>query len=167
MSWIEQLRRRKDDRGLMAALRCSLVEGKRHRAWPALSRLGIEVDDCVAAAVAGLYASHPEEAREGNLGLTCRRIGERRGEAANDDKATPTERRFQQLLASEGWDELQARTMRIVLFAKSQDIPVNYVQLERDMRAWGSSRDQVRERWAIAFWSQYVKPEAEEKGGGQ
>ena len=61
MSWIEQLRRRKDDRGLMATLRCSLVETKKHRAWPALHRLGLEVDNRPAAVVAGLFATHPEE----------------------------------------------------------------------------------------------------------
>jgi len=30
---LEQLRRRKEDRGMMADLRCALVESKKHRAW--------------------------------------------------------------------------------------------------------------------------------------
>lgn len=61
MSWlIERLRKHKDDRGMMANLRCILVDTKRHRAWPALNRLGVEINNEVAAHVAGLYATHPE-----------------------------------------------------------------------------------------------------------
>jgi CRISPR system Cascade subunit CasB len=37
---LEALRKRKEDRGFMADLRCALVEGKRYRAWPHLGFYG-------------------------------------------------------------------------------------------------------------------------------
>ena len=66
MSWLlERLRKYKDNRGMMATLRCVLVDNKKHRAWPALNRLGIEIDKEVPAYVAGLFATHPEEVSKG------------------------------------------------------------------------------------------------------
>ena len=104
---LEQLRRRKEDRGMMADLRCALVESKKHRAWPVLHRLGVAVTNRVAAIVAALYATHPEETQEGNFGATCRAVQGRRGDNRSDDsKLTPTERRFLHLLAAEKGDEL-------------------------------------------------------------
>lgn len=50
MSWLlERLRKHKDDRGMMANLRCILVENKKHRAWPVLNRLGVPINDDVSA----------------------------------------------------------------------------------------------------------------------
>jgi CRISPR system Cascade subunit CasB len=159
---IERLRRVKEDRGLMADLRCFLVAGKRHRAWPALSRLNVAIDNERKAMVAALYATHPEETGQGNLGTTCRLIQKKRdGGASSDDKLSPTERRFQHLLASEPGSELFDRVTRMILMAKSKDIPINYGQLERDLQDphW----DKVRQKWASSFWV----PNATSPDGGQ
>jgi CRISPR system Cascade subunit CasB len=135
----------------MADLRCTLVEGKRHRAWPALHRLGVAVTNRVAAIVAALYATHPEETREGNFGATCRAIQSRRGDNRSDDsKMTPTERRFLHLLAAEKGDELHQRVTRMVLVAKSQGVPVNYERLETDLKFWN---DRTKTEWAASFWT--------------
>ena len=82
---LEQLRNRKEDRGMMADLRCTLVKSKKHRAWAVLHRMGVAVTDRVAAIVAALYAIHPEETREGNFGATCRAVQGRRGEKSSDE----------------------------------------------------------------------------------
>ena len=104
---LEQLRRRKEDRGMMADLRCTLVESKKHRAWPVLHRLGVAVTNRVAAIVAALYATHPEETREGNFGATCLAVQSNVAKrTSKDSKLTPTERRFLHLLAAEKGDEL-------------------------------------------------------------
>ena len=146
---LEQLRRRKEDRGMMADLRCALVESKKHRAWPVLHRLGVAVTNRGAAVVAALYATHPEETREGNFGATCRAIQGRRGENRSDDsKLTPTERRFLHLLAAEKGDELHERVTRMVLMAKSQGVPVNYEQLETDLKFWN---DRTQDRLGCRF----------------
>lgn len=153
MSWLlERLRKFKDDRGMMANLRCILVDNKKHRAWPVLNRLGVEIDNEVAAYVAGLFAIHPEEIYTGNLGSTCKAIEIKRGDKGSDDnKLTPTERRFQHLLTAEKGGELHGRVLRMVLMARSQGVPVNYERLETDLKFWS---DRIKTEWATAFWTQ-------------
>ncbi len=162
MSWLlERLRNFKDDRGMMANLRCVHVDSKKHRAWPALNRLGVAINDSVSAYVAGLFATHPEETSTGNFGATCKAIEQRRGDKRGDDnKLTPTERRFQHLLTAETEAELYARVLRMVLMAKSQGVPVNYEKMESDMRVWSRS-DRTKTDWAAAFWTQETSAEEE------
>lgn len=148
------LRRHRDDRGMMASLRCILVESKKQRAWPVLNRLGVDLNNELAGLVAGLYATHPEETSSGNCGTTWKMIEKKRGERHSDDnKLTPTERRFQQLLAAEKGNELHERVIRMVLLAKSQGVPVNYDQLEKDLQFWN---DRTKTEWASAFWAPEV-----------
>lgn len=162
MSWLlERLRKHKDDRGMMANLRCILVDTKKHRAWPALHRLGVEINNEIAAHVAGLYATHPEETSIGNFGSTCKAIEQKRGDKRGDDnKLTSTERRFQHLLTAERGDELMARVLRMVLMAKSQGVPVNYGQLETDLKFWS---DRTKTEWATTFWTQGATSTPEEE----
>lgn len=149
---LERLRRYKDDRGMMADLRCVHVENKKHRAWPALSRLGVAIDNKDSAFIAGLFATHPEETSVGNFGATCKKIEQKRDDKRSEDnRLTPTERRFQHLLTAERGEELYTRLLRLVLMAKAQGIPVNYEGLETDLRFWG---DRTRTGWAMAFWAQ-------------
>lgn len=156
MSWLlERLRKHKDNRGMMANLRCILVDNKKHRAWPVLNRLGIDIKDYDSAYVAGLFATHPEEASAGNLGFTCNEIKLKRDKKGGDDRLTPTERRFQHVLAAEK-DELHGRVLRMVLMAKSQGVPVNYAQLLTDLKYWG---DKTKTEWAAAFWTQGTSPD--------
>ncbi|MBI5641764.1 MAG: type I-E CRISPR-associated protein Cse2/CasB [Nitrospirae bacterium] len=164
---LEELRKYKarDDRGIMANLRCILVDSKKHRAWPALNRLGIKVDDYISAFIAGLYATHPKESSIGNFGTTCKAIQSERNESASkkDNNLTPTERRFQHLLAARGWDELSARVYRMVLMAKAQDVRVNYVQLGADLTDWVKDwGDITRTEWAAKFWTIGTTPVDEE-----
>lgn len=157
---MDQLRGRQEDRGLMAALRCILVKNKRHRAWPALHRLGVAIDDVRSPLpfIAGLYASHPKETDTGNFGDTCKAIQKRRDEkTGKDNKLTPTERRFQHLLAADR-SELEGRVLRMVLIAKAQDVPINFDQLANDMKYWN---DRTKNKWASSFWTQ-GKASAEE-----
>lgn len=156
---LERLRKYKDNRGMMANLRCVLVDNKKHRAWPALNRLGIAIKDDNSAYVAGLFATHPEETSTGNFGVTCKAIEQNRGDKRNDDsKLTSTERRFQHLLTAEK-GELYGRVLRLVLMAKSQGVPVNYEKLISDLKFWNNS---TKTEWASAFWTQNTTPGAKE-----
>jgi CRISPR system Cascade subunit CasB len=157
MSWLlERLRKYQDNRGMMANLRCILVDNKKHRAWPVLSRIGVAIDNDVAAFVAGLFATHPEETTGGNFGATCKIIEQKRGDKRGEDhKLTPTERRFQHLLSAERGDELNSRVLRMVLMAKSQGVPVDYAKLETDLKFWS---DRTKTEWATSFWSYEVAP---------
>lgn len=157
---LERLRKYKDDRGMMANLRCVHVESKKHRAWPALNRLGVAINDNVAAFVAGLFAAYPEETSTGNFGATCKAIEQRRGDKSDDNKLTPIERRFQHLLTAETEAELHARVLRLVLMAKSQGVPINYAKLEPDLKAWNRG-DRTKTDWASAFWAVEPSPAKE------
>lgn len=142
----------KDDRGIMASLRCVLVDNKKHRAWPALHRIGVAITDDVSAYIAGLFALHPDETSNGNFGNTCLAIEGKRGEErSQDNKLTPTERRFQHLLNAEKGPELYGRVMRMVSLAKSNNVPVNYGKLKNDLKFWG---DKTKTEWAGSFWGQ-------------
>ena len=147
---VERLLASKDDRGLMANLRCALIAGKRHRAWPALNRLGVNIDREADVFVAGLFAAHPEVTDKGNFGNLCKLI-ELRRDAFNskDAKLTPTERRFQHVLAANR-GEVMERVLRLVLMAKAEGLSVNYGQLWHDLKRWD---DRVKTAWASAFWN--------------
>jgi CRISPR system Cascade subunit CasB len=160
-SLLDRLRRCADNRGMMANLRCILIESKKHRAWPVLNRIGIDINQNVGALIAGLYATHPEEATSGNLGTVCKVIEMRRGEKRSDDnKLTATERRFQHLLAAEKGEEINGRVIRMILMAKSQGVPVNYEQLEKDLSYWN---DRTKTEWASAFWTPGAESVPEEE----
>lgn len=151
-SLLERLDRFKDNRGMMANLRCILVNSKKHRAWPVLHRLGVRVEDEIAAFIAGLYATHPDVSSNGDFGKTCKVIERQRDEKSGDDsKLTPTERRFQHLLSAEPGEELRQRTLRMVLMAKAQGVPVNYEQLLQDMKGW--QWGEVKTKWAASYWA--------------
>lgn len=157
---LDRLRKYKDNRGVMANLRCVLVDNKKHRAWPALNRLGVEINNDVSAFVAGIFATHPEESVNKNFGTTCKTIELKRDDRRNDEnKLTPTERRFQHLLAAEKGAELHGRVLRMVLMAKSQGVPVNYEKLETDLRYWD---DDKKTEWATEFWAQGAPAVTEE-----
>lgn len=159
---LEQLRRRREERAMMAGLRCALVDSKKHRAWPVLHRLGVDVTDRRIAVVAGLFATHPNEGK-GNLGHTCRMIQHGRGDRRGDEKLTPIERRFLHLLAAEKGDELFQRVTRIVYLAKSLDVPVDYGKLETDLRYWN---DRTKSEWASSFWTLNLDETSEGEEGG-
>jgi CRISPR system Cascade subunit CasB len=144
----------------MANLRCILVDNKKHRAWPALNRIGVDIKNDVAALISGLFAVHPEDTTTGNFGSVCKMIEVKRGEKRSDDnKLTPTERRFQNLLVAEK-EELFGRVIRMVTIAKTLSVPVNYEQLEKDLRYWN---DRTKTEWAASFWTPGVSIAHEEE----
>lgn len=153
---LEYLRARSNDRGLLADLRSALVDSKRHRAWPALAMFGGVGDDwralCVQT-VAGLYAMHPKETANGDIGTTCRSMlsDDERQKLHETREVGPLSRRFQHLLAADD-DEVFGRVVRLIVRAKSEDIPVNYVKLQQDLQQWQYNPESVRVRWAKSFW---------------
>lgn len=155
---VERLLVRKDDRGLMANLRCALVPGKLHRAWPALNRLGIQIDKEEDVFVAGLFATHPEVTNKGNFGTLCKLIAHKRDASGTESSVSPTERRFQHVLAANR-DEAQGRILRLVRMAKAEGLSVNYEQLRTDLYFWN---DRVKIEWAKNFWTVGTKTEGEE-----
>ncbi|CAN5757453.1 hypothetical protein BH20PSE1_BH20PSE1_21970 [soil metagenome] len=157
------LRRRKEDRGVMADLRCALVDSKRQRAWPYLAAfegIGDNPKALAVQAIAGLFATHPKEStdQQYDFGALCRRFctKEELEKITKAEGVGPVTRRFQHLLAADG-EEIFTRAARFVLRAKAEDLPVNYESLSKDLLDWQSRPDAVRTRWAKSFWA----PEAE------
>lgn len=162
------LRSRREDRGVMADLRCALVDGKRHRAWPYLGYLGGIGDQPSARAVqtiAGMYATHPEETQKGDFGGMCRKLlgKEERNKLDTAEGVGPISRRFQHLLAADG-EEIFDRAVRFVLRAKAEEITVNYAELFESLHnwRWPEAAERTRMRWAQSFWMPEAKKETEE-----
>ena len=154
------LQRNADNRGVMATLRQGLTPATETRAWPLLAQfngIGRNATARAVRTVAALFAYHPANSETGNMGDTCRalcRDDEHPWEAVDPTgKAIapgPMSRKFGWLLASDA-DEIFERAARMVLYAKSKDVPVNYAQLEKDLAHWTDQR--VRESWASSFWA--------------
>ena len=161
---LDFLRRHERDRGLMAALRCGLKESQEVRAWPVLARFcdlasPLEKDRhrCrVAKTVAGLFAAHSAPGGKGDMGALClalcredERAGLRSWRSGNEGQRAegPMAGRLRYLLAA-GPEEICARVTRVVLYAKSQALPVDYEQLEKDLLHW----PRARRAWAQHFW---------------
>jgi CRISPR system Cascade subunit CasB len=141
------LRGRKNDRGVMADLRCALSPSpaKRARAWPLLAAVA-GIGDTRVETVSGLFACHPEETQDGNLGTTCRSLAA---------ESNTFDGRFRRLLACDR-EEICERLRPVVLAAKAKGIPVNYEELFADLCYWG---EKVKERWAQKFWGTVARPE--------
>jgi len=159
LDYLQKLKRQ-DNRGALADLRCALVESRKHRAWPLLAPfggIGEKHSEQVIQAIAGLFAHHPLTTAEGNMGDTCRCLmsDDERSEYFQERKIGPMTRRFQHLLAASS-DEVCERAIRLVFFAKSKEVPVNYGQLQSDLRYWS---DSVRVQWAKSFWQVEEKEE--------
>lgn len=159
LDYLQKLKKR-DNRGAFADLRCALVESRKHRAWPLLAPfggIGEKHPERVIQTIAGLFAYHPLTTATGNMGDTCRSLmsDDERAEYFQERKIGPMTRRFQYLLAA-SHDEVCERVIRLVLFAKSKEVPVNYGQLQSDLRYWS---DSIRVRWAKSFWQVEEKEE--------
>lgn len=128
----------KEDRGAMADLRCALSPARLPRAWPLLARVG-GVGNSRIETVAGLFAYHPVETDQGNMGKTCYLLF-----GASDKNDT----RMRRLLSCD-YGEICQRLRPVILAARAKGIPVNYEELFADLCYWG---DTVKARWAREYW---------------
>lgn len=152
---MEFLLRNKDDRRVMATLRCGLVESTEMRAWPWLANLGgigKNPPSRAVRTVAGLFALHPHNCNFGNMGTVCHKLCDpdkkpRKNCSGTNDPPGPMERRFLYLLNADE-EEIYGRVCRLVRYAGSRNIPIHYAALEKDLAGW----PEAREDWAKEFW---------------
>lgn len=170
MSLLDFLQTNKDNRGVLAALRKALAPTTETRAWPYLVQfdgIGSTPKARAVRTVAGLFAYHPVNCGAGNMGDTCRALcrdtDEHPWETVDASGRAvapgPVGRKFGWLLAADA-EEICGRVIRMVLYAKSKDIPVNYAQLEKDLVNW----PRAREAWARNFWAVEKADNADEEG---
>ena len=150
-----------DERGKLADIRCVLKDNQKQKAWPYLAQfnaIGESHYANVIQTISGLYAHHHPARTElwdfpeyHNLGDTCYLLlsDEERKDLFGDAKnAGPVTKRFQYLLAATE-EEICDRVVKLVFYAKSKGIPVNYNQLIKDLIYWD---DHVKLQWAKHFW---------------
>ena len=164
---MEFLLRNAKNKRIMAILRCGLVGNTEMRVWPLLAHLdgiGNKQHARAVRTVAGLFALYPHNCTSGNMGTVCRqlcRCDERPWERETDTNSSPgpVERRFMYLLNADR-DEICGRVCRLVQYADSKGIPVNYAALEKDLSEW----PRAREPWAAAFWAPMSEERKEAEG---
>jgi len=144
------------DRGKLATLRKGLIENQAQATWPLLSRF-VNFDKPyqmkAIQTVAGLFAHHPKNTNTGNFGRLCYQLldSDEKQKMAKGESG-PISRNFQYAIAANG-DEIFARVKRLVLRAKRDEIPVNYVQLTHDLLNWNSyKKERIKLAWGKEFW---------------
>ena len=149
--FVGSLRRLRNDRGKLAALRRGLSPSTVMDAWPVVAAMGGQIGQPGESAfvdIAALYASHPEESNARNFGETCRRI------AQGESKDVPEsfERRFRRLLVCGDAGDLAGQLRSWIRLAASKGVGVNYEGLFADLLNWPWYADEIRVKWARSFW---------------
>ncbi|MEN8232817.1 MAG: type I-E CRISPR-associated protein Cse2/CasB [Thermodesulfobacteriota bacterium] len=153
--FIQYLKSMEADRGKLATLRKGLIDTQSQSTWPLLSRF-INFDKPyqmkVLQTVAGLYAHHPQNTSSGNLGSTCfKLLDEDEKKKMAQGESGPISRNFQYVLAANG-EELLPRVRRLGFRSKADEIPINYVQLTKDLLDWQYKKDRIKLAWGKEFW---------------
>lgn len=92
--------------------------------------------------VGSLYALHPENTNEGNMGDAYRGFGDHES----------AEKRFTALLDCHA-DELGEHLRHTISLSRSKNIPINYRQLLRDILHWSHPDKWVQLQWARNYWN--------------
>lgn len=147
----------KEDRAALAALRRSLGKspGEAAETHRYVLRFNPEPwEESAYYLVAGLFALHPEswphkegDKRLTNLGASFAWM-KAKPEASSDSSI---ERRFVALLDCHA-DDLADHLRHAVSLLKAKEIPVDWLQLLRDLRRWNHEERFVQRGWARAFW---------------
>jgi len=147
-----------EDRAALAALRRSLGKSPSEAAdvHRYVLRFNPEQrDEWVYYLVAGLFAMHPESwpHKEGDNHLTNfgASFAWMKAKADNDSSI---ERRFVALLDCHEDDlpEHLRHAVSLLRSSKSEVIPVDWLQLLKDLRNWNHEDRFVQRNWARAFW---------------
>lgn len=158
---LEELTRR-EDRAALAALRRGLGKqpGTAPEMFPYLApwtqdAYGWREESMYL--VASLFALHPvswhppqEERHRTNLGASLLR-------ASRDGSHEGIERRFVAMLSSRR-DDLPEHLRHAVSLCKAHEVPIHWLRLLWDVRAWDREDHRVQRDWARGFWQ---KPQAE------
>lgn len=142
----------RDDLGALASLRRGL--GKKPGATPAMYRYIVPLlpenpppwQEKSFYLLAALFAAHPMSTKQGNLGNHLAR-------ARSDNNEDALERRFTALLSAHP-DDLPNYLRQTISLLKSEEVPVNWDQLLKDLQWWSHPEygDRIRKRWATSFW---------------
>ncbi len=151
--FVGRLRSISNDRGQLAALRRGFSASTVMDAWPVVAGLGGDIGqpgESVFVDIAALFASHPEISSARNFGETCRKIA--MVQSTDGSLSESFERRFRRLLACSDVADLSGQLRTWVRLASSKGVGVNYENLMADLWNWRLYSDDIRVKWARAFW---------------
>ncbi len=135
------LQKHKDDRGMMADLRCGFSPATAHRAWPHIApycQLDLDWSRIPVQTFCAAFATHPKNTTTGNLGDSLK-------------KTELSEGRFKRIISCDSRAELCESLPGLIRFLKAKGVPVNYRQLYLDM-GWWEGKYPPKLKWAAAFW---------------
>lgn len=141
------------DRGALAALRrglgkapASAVEMYRY-VVPWLPEDASGSQEAAYYLVASLFAFHPKNCTEGNMGSHMAQLWDAQGE--ND----ALERRFVALLSAHPEDLPYYLRQAVSQLKSHEEVPINWSQLLKDLQHWDHPERFVQKQWARQFWS--------------
>ncbi len=146
-----------DNRGTLAVLRRGLMGDPvldlnlyRFVAWRVPDADRGTPREAVYYLIAALYALHPMNTAEGNMGSHLKRAAVKR------EDADAAERRFTALLNTR-MDDLASPLRQAVTLVKQQELPINWTTLFADLLHWDHPQRIVQRAWANHFWA-YERP---------
>lgn len=144
-----------ENRSALADLRHGVADATASRAWPHIAPFCDlrNKNNLPAFAVVGAgFADHREtSANAGNFGNTLRRIAIERKDNGGDALESFAAR-FRRLLTCNTAAELCTHLPSILRAAARRGIPVNYELLLQDLLNWNAGSDDIKLRWAEAYW---------------
>ncbi len=152
----------RDDRGVLADLRCGFVEQRASKCWPHIASycdLRDDLERNVWEFVAAGSATVLGTKTTGNMGMTLRKIALGQG---GKDGLSSFEPRFRRVLGARSAEEVCQLLRGVIRAAKSKSVDINFRTLYWDLIHWGQESKKVRESWATAFWA----AEREGESGG-
>lgn len=115
----------------------------------------VDEDEAAFHLIAGLFALHPHPWLEADTAAGARNLGASfaclRAAVEQRRGGESVERRFVALLNSHE-DDLPKHLRQAVSLLRSDEIPVDWLRLLRDIRRWDREDRWVQRRWAQAFW---------------
>lgn len=154
---------KRDDRAVLAHLRKGLGKppGSTIEMFPYVARFvqrNYRGDENAYFLVASLFALYPtyswkaEDTGNRNVGRSL---------ALMKEKSESIERRFVALLNSDE-EDLPNHLRQIISLLKSEDKPINWLQLLKDIKSWSHETKYVQRNWAKGFWG--YSPSENNKG---
>jgi CRISPR system Cascade subunit CasB len=161
---LERLVERKD-RAALARLRRGLGKtpgemGEAHAyVVPYLANDAPEWREDAFYLVGTLFALHPRPWGSGDDGARYTNLGWSFARLTGATESESIEKRFVALLNAHR-DDLDQHLRGAIGLLKAHEVPVNWLQLLRDVQHWGTESRSVQRTWARAFW-QRARPEDE------
>ncbi len=152
----------REDRGALAALRRGVGKppGTTPDTFPIMVPRTADMDRFAADTyflVGSLFALHPLNCKEGNMGTTFAAI--RKPQAEEGDSL---EKRFVALLNADA-EDLPNHLRHAVSLAASKDVAINWAQLIADLRHWNHLDRFIQRRWAEQFWGRGVEADEDQQ----